>query len=166
MNKANELNDYFMHCPCGSGNSFELCCQSVMNHNPATTALMLMRSRYSAYALKNSHYLTQTWHSSTRPNEINILNPHIKWIKLEIIDTSQGAVDDLEGYVEFKATYLDGDRCGALHEKSRFGRESGLWVYIDGEIINEANESKISRNQQCPCGSGQKFKRCCGLMKS
>ena len=26
------------------------------------------------------------------------------------------------------------------------------------------NFGKISRNQQCPCGSGKKFKHCCGKL--
>ncbi|MCY4672197.1 MAG: SEC-C metal-binding domain-containing protein [Bacteroidetes bacterium] len=30
---------------------------------------------------------------------------------------------------------------------------------IDGPRINQA---KIGRNSQCPCGSGKKYKRCCG----
>lgn len=31
------------------------------------------------------------------------------------------------------------------------------------EISTERKSHKVGRNDQCPCGSGKKFKRCCGL---
>jgi uncharacterized protein YecA (UPF0149 family) len=37
--------------------------------------------------------------------------------------------------------------------------------YIDEEKIIQMpilNESKIGRNETCPCGSGKKYKKCCG----
>jgi preprotein translocase subunit SecA len=29
------------------------------------------------------------------------------------------------------------------------------------QIVNEA--PKVGRNDQCPCGSGKKYKKCCGV---
>ncbi|MFB6468460.1 SEC-C metal-binding domain-containing protein [Cytobacillus sp. Hz8] len=31
-----------------------------------------------------------------------------------------------------------------------------------GEIISLQTRQKIGRNDLCPCGSGEKFKKCCG----
>ena len=52
------------------------------------------------------------------------------------------------------------------HERSRFRRAEGRWVYLDGEMVKPKpvvrEEPKVGRNAPCPCGSGRKFKRCCG----
>ena len=29
--------------------------------------------------------------------------------------------------------------------------------------MSEASEAKVGRNEPCPCGSGRKYKRCCGM---
>jgi SEC-C motif-containing protein len=59
--------------------------------------------------------------------------------------------------VEFKAYYRDGEGIKILHEKSKFITEDDIWKYKDGELYN----SKVQRNESCPCGSGKKFKKCC-----
>ena len=129
-----------------------------------------MRSRYTAYTRADIAYLLDTWHSSTRPQEIDVDSiPH--WCGLEIISSKQGQADDSEGLVEFRATALAKERLIVLRERSRFLREDGLWRYVDGEFIEEEKPSvpasppktkKVGRNDPCPCGSGKKFKKCCG----
>ena len=32
------------------------------------------------------------------------------------------------------------------------------------EVKKTIKKEKIGRNQQCPCGSGKKYKRCCGII--
>ena len=32
------------------------------------------------------------------------------------------------------------------------------------ENYKKAFDKKISRNEPCPCGSGKKYKRCCGVL--
>ncbi|MGE4560981.1 MAG: YchJ family metal-binding protein, partial [Desulfobulbus sp.] len=97
--------------------------------------------------------------------------PH--WCGLEILGTEQGQADDREGLVEFRATALADERLIVLRERSRFVREQGAWRYVDGEFIEEeqpvaavpsspAKAKKVGRNDPCPCGSGRKFKKCCG----
>ena len=52
-----------------------------------------------------------------------------------------------------------------LHEVSRFVREHSRWQYLDGRIIpadRPAARVKTGRNDPCPCGSGRKYKKCCG----
>jgi preprotein translocase subunit SecA len=36
---------------------------------------------------------------------------------------------------------------------------------IRGTVVEVRTEPKIARNEMCPCGSGQKYKKCC-LQKS
>lgn len=97
----------------------------------APTAEMLMRSRFTAYALGNVAYLIATWHSSTRPSRLE-LDPGIQWRHLRVLDVSGGGLYDAEGEVEFEATYRHDGRTGRMHERSRFVRENGAWLYVDG----------------------------------
>ncbi|WP_448874106.1 YchJ family protein [Desulfobulbus propionicus] len=158
-------------CPCESGLPFAACCGPLLTgERPAATAEALMRSRYTAYIRAAVPYLLATWHSSTRPETIDVESiPH--WCGLEILKTEQGQDHDSEGLVEFRATALAAERLIVLRERSRFVREQGMWRYLDGEFLQEeqptlplppAKGGKVGRNDPCPCGSGKKFKKCCG----
>jgi len=105
-----------------------------MDHAATVTAEMLMRSRYSAFVLKLDDYLLQTWHPSTRPAQLSLNDDSTEWIKLEILKHQHGAPGDSRGKVEFKAHYRLGANCSCLHEISRFCREDGKWLYLDGKI--------------------------------
>lgn len=121
-----------------------------------------MRSRYSAYVLHLADYLSATWHSSTRPPELSFDDSEPRWCGLEILSTRQGGEDGERGEVEFVAQWLAPEgRSGGLHERSRFVREAGCWYYVDGDILPTVVH-KVGRNEPCPCGSGKKFKQCCG----
>lgn len=120
-------------CPCGSGNTYNQCCRPYHDGKAAPTAQALMRSRYSAYVLRNGAYLHRSWHSSTRPNRKSLLQlPPTDWLGLEIVHAQQGGEHDTTGTVEFIARYRDGTQSGQLHETSRFVREGGRWYYVDG----------------------------------
>jgi len=149
-------------CPCGSGRDYHQCCGPIHRGANPASAEALMRSRYSAYALGLADYLAHSWHPDTRP-EGQIESP-LKWVDLEIVSTDQGGLEDAEGQVEFCARYLEGDRLEALCERSRFVHHEGRWVYLDGVPASgqAAPTRRIGRNEACPCGSGAKFKRCCG----
>ena len=86
-----------------------------------------MRSRYSAYVLRNAAHLRATWHASTRPVSITF-DSNQRWLGLKI--------KQAEGTnVEFVARYKIGGRGHRLHEKSRFEQSNGRWYYVDGELI-------------------------------
>ncbi|MEN5072841.1 YchJ family protein [Isoptericola cucumis] len=123
-------------CPCLSGDTYGACCGPLhRDERRAATAEALMRSRYSAYALRDVPYLRSTWHPSTRPPELD-LDPDQEWRRLDILGTRAGGPFDDDGEVEFVARYrwaTTGDR-GRLHEVSRFVRERGRWLYVDGDV--------------------------------
>ena len=85
---------------------------------------------------------------------------------LEIIGTDRGGENDEEGYVEFVAHYAANGQSVEHHEHSYFKKLDGEWKFIDGEIESQEpyvrEEPKIGRNDPCPCGSGKKYKYCCG----
>ncbi|WP_421259982.1 YchJ family protein [Aeromonas sp. 600774] len=148
-------------CPCGSTLSLELCCGSLHRGAPAQTPVQLMRSRYSAFVLGLGEYLVHSWHPAhlggLTGEELSRIDT--RWDGLEII-ASQGDPEDESGMVEFKAWFLEGNERHCLHERSRFVRYQGRWVYTEGEI--DPLPPKTGRNDPCPCGSGKKHKKCCG----
>ena len=109
----------------------------------------LMRSRYDAFVREDWSYLAETSVHQTI-EELSGSLP-IEWLKLDVID----AYEDI---VEFKAYYKENGRIQVLHEKSSFIKEDGIWKYLDGKLYN----TKIERNEDCPCESGKKYKKCCG----
>ena len=92
-----------------------------------------MRSRYAAFALGLPDYLLATWHPRTRPATID-LDPALQWVLLEVTDTWRGGPGDTEGVVEFTAHHREGGRTGRLHERSRFTRRGGRWLYVEGDL--------------------------------
>ncbi|MGD9957430.1 MAG: YchJ family protein [Candidatus Nanopelagicales bacterium] len=98
---------------------------------PAPTAEALMRSRYTAFAVGDAAYLARTWHSSARPHPLS-LDPSRRWVGLHVLGSTRGGLLDDDGEVEFVARWQDADASrGRHHERSRFVRERGAWVYFD-----------------------------------
>jgi SEC-C motif domain protein len=147
-------------CFCGSGNKFAACCAPVIaGEKNALTAEMLMRSRYTAYVLEDEAYLLSSWHAGTRPESLNIQSGLINWTGLTISGVLRGKEGDVKGQVSFIATYEQAGVIGKAQENSRFLFENGRWCYLDGHLVAQ---SKPGRNAFCPCGSGKKYKKCCG----
>jgi SEC-C motif-containing protein len=120
-------------CPCGHDAAYAACCgrwHAGPLHLRAPDAESLMRSRYSGYVLGLVPYLLDTWHSRTRPATLS-LDPATKWLGLEV--RSRCDVDETHATVEFVARCRDAGRATRLHETSRFVREDGRWLYVDGE---------------------------------
>ena len=148
-------------CPCGSGLEYSLCCEPYLSGNQhASTPGELMRSRYSAYVKHCADYLVATWHpdcqaEASRSAITNSFN-ETTWLGLTVVEEKTGNNAD-EGYVEFVARFSDGTaQPSAIHERSRFLRLGQRWYYIDGI------KPQSGRNATCPCGSGKKYKKCCG----
>ncbi|MFY1614976.1 YchJ family protein [Micromonospora sp. WMMD736] len=122
-------------CPCGTGRAYADCCAPVHGGTTeASTAEALMRSRFSAFARGDTAYLLHSWHSSTRPERLE-LDPTQRWTRLEIVETERGGLLDAAGTVTFHAHYRSAGRPGTLTERSRFVREDGRWVYVDGDQL-------------------------------
>jgi SEC-C motif-containing protein len=117
-------------CPCGLAASYPECCGRFHRdaESAAPTAELLIRSRYSAYAVRDTAYLLRTWHASDRPEHLD-LDRGQAWTRLEILGTSGGGPFHAEGTVEFRAHYAMRTGPGVLHENSRFVRLDGRWVY-------------------------------------
>ncbi len=160
-----------MDCPCGSGNEFAACCEPYVNgQQVAPTAEATMRARYSAYSTAAMDFLQESLHPDHRadydPERAREWAENSEWHDLEVVEVRDGGPDDDAGTVEFIASYTYDAELQHYHEVAEFVREDGRWYFKGGEagtrkpLVRE--EPKVGRNDPCPCGSGRKFKRCCG----
>ena len=143
-------------CPCNSGKDYSACCGPYHNGEVAPTPEALMRSRYSAFALENADYLLASWHKDYRPQTLEFA-AGTRWTGLDILGTGS---DGDTGTVHFIATFNEAGEWLLLEEKSRFERLDGRWYYLAGET--DFRSPDIGRNDPCLCGSGKKWKKCCG----
>jgi SEC-C motif-containing protein len=158
------------NCPCGSGRPYAECCEPyISGAAKAPTAEALMRSRYSAYAEHAIDYIINSCvqrgkddidYKSTRD-----WSERSTWRGLKILSTEKGGPGDSEGTVEFEAAYESGGMKEIHHERAVFTKDSGEWLYDKGRVIPKTvvrSSPKTGRNEPCPCGSGKKYKHCCG----
>jgi len=119
-----------IECPCGLGATYDECCGKYHKQDafPAT-AEALMRSRYSAYAMKNANYILQTALVADNKSAIEEWMRRVKFVKLEIVRTQRGKALDKKGIVEFKAWFEDEGKTEVLHEVSAFVKRKGRWFY-------------------------------------
>lgn len=165
-------------CPCRSMDQKKLnyteCCEPFLTGvKKAPTAEALMRSRYAAYVVKNIDYIDETQivleNEKFDKDEARKWADSSEWMGLEIKKTQKGESADNTGVVEFVAHYKDKASGTELHhhETSLFQKQDGDWKFKEGQIHGaqpvKRLEPKIGRNDPCSCGSGKKFKKCCGL---
>jgi SEC-C motif-containing protein len=158
-------------CPCGSGQSYEECCRPLIKgERQAQTAEQLMRSRYSAYVEKEIPYLRTSLHPDHRADydekSSRAWADSADWHGLEIRGSVGGGPDDTAGQVEFVAAFSQQGVRSEHHELATFARKGGAWFFVDGKAVRPQPvvraAPKVGRNDPCPCGSGQKHKKCCG----
>ncbi|MCB0347525.1 MAG: YchJ family protein, partial [Bdellovibrionales bacterium] len=148
------------------------------------TAEKLMRSRYTAYAMNNVDYIEKTLAPESRSDfdrkSTEEWAVKATWKGLKVISTKRGLETDKKGTVEFTATYEQDGEVIEHHEVSEFRKnDKGQWFFVDGDshthrggeghhhhhhaaqtVVRE--EPKVGRNDPCVCGSGKKYKKCCG----
>jgi SEC-C motif-containing protein len=124
-----------------------------------------MRSRYTAHVVQDTGYLDRTYLPTRRhpPADTPPLPP-TKWVKLEI-HAHDANVRPGVSHVDFSAHFTEDGKAGVMHEKSEFEQIDGAWIFTrtlrqgPAPVVNAA---KVGRNDPCPCGSGKKYKKCCG----
>ncbi len=176
-----------MLCPCGTKKNYTDCCGPILSgEKNAATPEALMRSRYTAFTEKNADYLFDSMTPELQENNDHqdlqdFVEEVNSWIKLEIIDAPPVSSYATEGNVEFAAYFMYDGKQQRIHENSHFIQHEGKWLYAghihqcsshshhhhdhehDHHHTHEpyVAETKIGRNDACPCGSGKKYKKCC-----
>lgn len=168
MSDTNENKDI---CPCGSGKKYGECCEPLIKGSAkAKTAEQLMRARYTAYVKHEIDFIINTCETGDKIAEIDRKatedwSRKSNWLGLKILSTEKGGENDDEGVVEFEATYTQKGIRDVHHEIGGFKKVNGEWLYSEGylrptTVVRETK--KVGRNEPCPCGSGKKYKQCCG----
>jgi SEC-C motif domain protein len=158
-------------CPCGSEKAYADCCQPLISgERTAETAEALMRSRYAAHAKQAFDYIFDTTYPGNRQEDDRkgtaAWSRKLDWQRLEIRNVVAGGPDDTTGTVEFVARYRKNEKAFDHHELAEFVKEDGRWYFKDGQppapvqVVRQG--PKVGRNDPCPCGSGKKYKKCCG----
>ena len=146
-------------CFCRSGKEYKHCCAPFHLHTAVPEkAEQLMRSRYTAYVLKNIPYIVAT----TVPSQQTLLETHLlqewadntTWLGLEILKTEN--LTKTQSAVEFKAIFQGEEGKLTHQERSIFVKIENRWYFVDPTV------SLPTMKQPCVCGSGKKFKHCCG----
>lgn len=159
-------------CPCGSGREYADCCEVfITGPSEAETAEQLLRSRYSAHAVGAVDYIIATNHQDTRDSIDRAATEkwaaESEWLGLEIKKVVGGAEQDSQTQIEFVANYRDGrGRLQQHHELALFEKVGAQWFFKDAAAPKQEqirrDGAKIGRNDPCTCGSGKKYKKCCG----
>ncbi|MDC7226366.1 MAG: YchJ family protein [Spirochaetales bacterium] len=154
-------------CPCGSGKTYAECCEPyVRGKKLAPGPEELMRSRYTAYVKQEIDYIVDT-HNPVRIHRLDRdatekWAAESEWLGLEIMRTETNGD---EGVVEFVAKFKQDGVEYDHHEVSNFVKTDDEWFFDDGYTPSATvvrDSPKVGRNDPCPCGSGKKYKKCCG----
>lgn len=160
-------------CPCGSGLAYEDCCAPyVEGTRNADDAVALVRSRYTAFCRECYEYLVATTHPDFRDDltaeSIREAVEGVRWLRLDIRESGTSADDEERAgeTVTFTAFYEQNGMPYQMAETSYFQRQDGRLYYVEGvghrPLAYRRTAPKIGRNDPCPCGSGKKYKKCCG----
>ncbi len=85
----------------------------------------------------------------TRPPGVDF-DPAMRWVRLEILDTTEGSAFHSTGTVTFRAHYTDDGRPDSLHEKSRF-----VGTRVPGSTRRRSSSTEPGRT-----GAGARIRPC------
>ncbi len=158
------------NCPCGSGSAAAACCEPILSGaRRPDTAEQLMRARYTAFTKHDVDFLMRSVEPEQRKkldrDSIKQWAEMSEWKGLEIRSRQQGGASDATGIVELVAKFSAGGKDLEHHEFAHFVRHEGAWFFdprhSHGPLLPKA-KGEVGRNDPCPCGSGKKWKKCCG----
>jgi SEC-C motif domain protein len=132
-------------CPCCSGKPYRDCCRTYHQGKEAESALSLMRSRYSAYALNNVDYIVRTTHPrhpavsqnlQQWKEEILKFAMNTDFERLEVLDFKE-QLD--QATVIFIAHLKHDNEDSTFTERSFFSKAGGHWLYVNGDVFAGEN---------------------------
>ena len=115
-------------CPCGSGKKYKKCCRVYHNGEICNTSLLLMKSRFSAFAVGDIDYIIKTSTFQNDYDDLKSFSDSCIFEKLTILDYT-------ESTVTFRATVTCDGVDNSFTEKSKFIKTDGRWYYESGDII-------------------------------
>lgn len=136
------MEDFTDPCPCGTGKAYEHCCKMYHDGKQPENARLLMRSRYSAYALNIPEYIVRTTHPASSHYSdnrfawklaVSRFSSGSLFQKLEVLDFRE---NDAMAEVTFTAYISQGGHDSTFTEKSIFENFRGSWLYLSGHLAS------------------------------
>lgn len=150
-------------CHCGNNLMFEQCCAPFIKQTTKPdNAEQLMRSRFTAFKLRQHQYIIDTQRLDNQPPAtVDSFDLSIEWLGLYVLAHHTGG-NKSQQQVEFVAFFKGGssNRVEQMHELSSFQLKQGQWMYTSGQHLPDY---KVPRNSLCFCLSGKKYKKCHAL---
>ena len=119
-------------CPCGSGQKYKKCCERYHKGLIAKSAVELMKSRYSAFAVGDINFIIKTSTFQKDFDELKSFSKACEFQKLEVLESSE---KEKEAFVKFRATLFCDSKDSSFTEKSYFVKRDGKWFYDRGEVL-------------------------------
>lgn len=154
-------------CPCGSGKQFGACCALYINGEPAPDAQALMRSRYTAYVVGALDHVAAT-HAPEVREDFNRAEAErlARVCQFQYLDIRKVVENGDSAQIDFVIRFRRDNKDMMQVELAEFRRENGHWLYAGGKLSSQVSQrtvTRVGRNDPCPCGSGKKAKKCCGM---
>lgn len=143
--------DFADPCPCQSGSSYAECCAPFHKGKSPETAVKLMRSRYSAYALELVDYLINTTHPASPQYMHNLAEwrrklkefcKYTEFTGLKVLNDQEG---ETSAYVTFTAFLSQQGDDASFTEKSLFSKHQDKWLYRCGQV-SEGHQPSLATN--------------------
>ena len=125
----------------------------------------LLEARYQAFVDGKVDFILDSHHLDTRSQvdrtSIEAWSKKSSWLGLKIEDER---IEGEKAFLTFTVRYTKGVETMNHREHAEFRKDGGKWFYYDSQFPAQQTlkSEKIGRNDPCTCGSGKKFKKCCG----
>lgn len=151
--KEKKMTELRNPCPCGSEKEYDHCCQIFHKGKRPKNALLLMRSRYSAYVLNIPDYIIQTTHPANPQYSENKLawkqsisqfSLHTTFHKLEVLDFKE---KNTLATVTFTAHLSQEGNDSTFTERSYFEKINNRWFYRGGQLAQGHAPNLVTTGQ-------------------
>jgi SEC-C motif-containing protein len=140
-------------CPCGTGRRYERCCGRYHDGDEPPDAETLMRSRFTAFAVRDFDYLWRTLHPDHEDRaerfdgwraRIAASTKPLSFRTLRILATREPDADGV-AHVLFHVVVTEGKKNRSFAEHSRFAHDGTGWRYLDGGALPMRDAREIEK---------------------
>lgn len=127
----------------------------------------LLDARYHAHVKADVDFILASTHPEMRDKvDQGVIQNWCKqahWLGYQV---EEEKIEDTKAFITFLLKYEENQKLVNHYEMAEFRKEEDKWYYYDSSFPKpktvKREEPKLGRNDPCSCGSGKKFKKCCG----
>jgi len=155
-------------CPCGSKLPYGNCCQPIhINIRTAKLPEQIIRARFAAMAIGNMDFFRQSIILMSRHMlDAEVLLARLKhqiFHSIKITHVERKGVLRRAAVIHSQITKGKRGKLTTHTERTCLKREAFAWRVVNIDLVaTDIRPPKGGKNVPCPCGSGRKYKHCCG----